>query len=75
MPEDSLLIGIIAVIAGAIAAVSGFGIGSLLTPVLMRSMPTGHGVPALGRIPEAAYRRIVGSLLLALGGTLLAPAW
>jgi uncharacterized membrane protein YfcA len=75
MPEDSLLIGIIAVIAGAIAAVSGFGIGSLLTPVLMRSMPTGHGVPALGRIPEATYRRIIGGLLLALGGSLLAAAW
>ena len=33
-------LGAAAVVAGAIAAVSGFGIGSILTPVLMLSMPT-----------------------------------
>jgi uncharacterized membrane protein YfcA len=41
-----------AVLAGAIAAVSGFGIGSLLTPVLMLSMPTAHAVAVLA-IPHA----------------------
>jgi hypothetical protein len=40
------------VLAGAIAAVSGFGIGSLLTPVLMLSMPTAHAVAVLA-IPHA----------------------
>jgi uncharacterized membrane protein YfcA len=41
-----------AVLAGAIAAVSGFGIGSLLTPLLMLSMPTAHAVAVLA-IPHA----------------------
>jgi hypothetical protein len=40
------------VLAGAVAAVSGFGIGSLLTPVLMVSMPTAHAVAVLA-IPHA----------------------
>jgi len=40
------------VLAGAIAAVSGFGIGSLLTPILMLSMPTPHAVAVLA-IPHA----------------------
>lgn len=39
-------------IAGAIAAVSGFGIGSLLTPLLVLSMPTAHAVAVLA-IPHA----------------------
>jgi uncharacterized membrane protein YfcA len=41
-----------AVLAGAIAAVSGFGVGSLLTPVLMLSMPTAEAVAVLA-IPHA----------------------
>ena len=41
-----------AVIAGGIAALSGFGIGSLLTPMLMISMPTSHAV-AIVAIPHA----------------------
>jgi uncharacterized protein len=40
------------VLAGAVAAVSGFGIGSLLTPLLMLSMPTAHAV-AVTAIPHA----------------------
>ena len=40
------------VLAGAIAAVSGFGIGSLLTPLLMLSMPPAHAVAVLA-IPHA----------------------
>jgi hypothetical protein len=43
---------VVAVVAGAVAAVSGFGIGSLLTPVLMLSMPTAHAVAVLA-IPHA----------------------
>ena len=41
-----------AIVAGAVAAVSGFGIGSLLTPVLMLSMPIREAV-ALLAIPHA----------------------
>jgi uncharacterized membrane protein YfcA len=53
MPLDSpWLIGATAVFAGAIAAVSGFGIGSLLTPVLMLSMPAEHAI-AVVAIPHA----------------------
>lgn len=33
------------------------------------------GVPMLERIPEGAYRRLVGALLLVLGVVLLASAW
>jgi uncharacterized membrane protein YfcA len=40
-----------AILAGAVAAVSGFGIGSLLTPVLMLSMPI-HEAVALLAIPH-----------------------
>jgi uncharacterized protein len=43
---------VVAVVAGGIAAVSGFGIGSLLTPVLILSMPTTHAVAVLA-IPHA----------------------
>jgi uncharacterized membrane protein YfcA len=50
--EASWPIGIAAVLAGAVAAVSGFGIGSLLTPLLMLSMPTAHAVAVLA-IPHA----------------------
>ena len=39
-------------LAGSIAAVSGFGIGSVLTPLLMLSMPTAHAVAVLA-IPHA----------------------
>jgi hypothetical protein len=50
---DSLwLVGAVAVLAGAIAAVSGFGIGSLLTPLVMLWMPTAHAVAILA-IPHA----------------------
>ena len=48
---------VVAVAAGAIAAVSGFGIGSLLTPVLMVSMPTAHAVAVLA-IPHAVATTI-----------------
>jgi uncharacterized membrane protein YfcA len=50
--EVSWMIGAVAVIAGAIAAVSGFGIGSLLTPVLIISMPTADAVAVIA-IPHA----------------------
>lgn len=43
--------GALAVIAGAIAVVSGFGIGSVLTPFLMLRMPTSHAV-AIVAIPH-----------------------
>jgi len=33
------------------------------------------GVPLLGRIPETMYRRMIGALLLILGGSLIAAAW
>jgi uncharacterized protein len=50
---DSLwIVGVVAVLAGAVAAVSGFGIGSLLTPLLMLWMPTPHAVAILA-IPHA----------------------
>jgi uncharacterized membrane protein YfcA len=42
----------VAVVAGAVAAVSGFGIGSLLTPVLLLSMPAADAV-AVVAIPHA----------------------
>ena len=41
-----------AVLAGAIAGVSGFGLGSLLTPVLMLSMPAAEAVAILA-LPHA----------------------
>ncbi len=47
-----MLIGAAAIVAGAVAAVSGFGIGSLLTPLLLLSMPTAHAVAILA-IPHA----------------------
>jgi len=50
--DSPWLVGVVAVLAGAVAAVSGFGIGSLLTPLLMLSMPTSHAVAILA-IPHA----------------------
>jgi uncharacterized membrane protein YfcA len=41
-----------AAVAGGIAAVSGFGIGSVLTPLLLASMPAAHAVAVLA-IPHA----------------------
>jgi uncharacterized protein len=46
------LIGTAAILAGAVAAVSGFGIGSLLTPLLLLSMPANEAVAILS-IPHA----------------------
>jgi uncharacterized membrane protein YfcA len=64
-----------------VAAVSGFGIGSLLTPVLMLWMPTAHavavlaiGVPILGRMSTNVYRRLIGALLLLLALSLVFAA-
>jgi uncharacterized membrane protein YfcA len=51
------LLGAVAVLAGAIAAVSGFGIGSLLTPLLMLSLPPAHAV-AVAAIPHAVATTI-----------------
>jgi uncharacterized membrane protein YfcA len=44
--------GAAATLAAAVAAVSGFGIGSLLTPLLLLSMPANHAVAILA-IPHA----------------------
>src|SRR5918999_4309358 len=52
MTESVWLLGGAAVLAGAIASVSGFGIGSLLTPLLMLSMPATHAVAVLA-LPHA----------------------
>jgi uncharacterized protein len=51
----------VAILAGAIAAVSGFGIGSLLTPLLVLSMPTAEAV-AVVAIPHfiATALRLAG---------------
>jgi uncharacterized membrane protein YfcA len=46
------LFGLVAVVGGAIAAVSGFGIGSVLTPFLLISFPTAEAV-AIVAIPHA----------------------
>jgi uncharacterized membrane protein YfcA len=46
------LLGAAAVLAGAVAGASGFGIGSLLTPLLLLTMPTNHAVAVLA-IPHA----------------------
>lgn len=55
--EHALLIGAVAIVAGAVAAVSGFGIGSLLTPVLVLSMPTARAVAVLA-LPHAVATAI-----------------
>lgn len=46
-----------AIVAGAIASVSGFGIGSLMTPLLMLWMPASHAVAVLA-IPHAVATAI-----------------
>lgn len=73
MLDSPWLVGAAAIVAGAVAAVSGFGIGSLLTPLLVLSMPTAHAVAVLA-IPDSTYRRLVGGLLLLLGISLFATA-
>lgn len=50
--DEIALVAAAAVLAGAVAAVSGFGIGSLLTPLLLLSMPASHAV-AVVAIPHA----------------------
>jgi uncharacterized membrane protein YfcA len=50
--DEIALVAAASVAAGAIAAVSGFGIGSLLTPLLMVWMPAAHAV-AVVAIPHA----------------------
>jgi uncharacterized membrane protein YfcA len=50
--DSPWLLGAAAVLAGAVAAVSGFGIGSLLTPLLMLSLPAAHAV-AVVALPHA----------------------
>jgi uncharacterized membrane protein YfcA len=48
----AVAVGLAAVLAGAIAAVSGFGIGSLLTPLFLLAMPAQHAV-AVVAVPHA----------------------
>lgn len=57
MPASEWILAAASVVAGAIAAVSGFGIGSLLTPLLMLWMPTAHAVAVLA-IPHAVATTI-----------------
>lgn len=53
MPDVPIwLAGLVSILAGAVAGVSGFGIGSLLTPLLMLSLPAGAAV-AVVAIPHA----------------------
>jgi uncharacterized membrane protein YfcA len=52
MPDSLVVVGVVAIVAGAVAAVSGFGIGSLLTPLLLLSMPAAHAVVVIA-IPHA----------------------
>lgn len=52
MLDSPLVVALVAVAAGAVAAVSGFGLGSILTPLLMLSFPTSSAV-ALVAIPHA----------------------
>jgi uncharacterized membrane protein YfcA len=52
MPDSLWLVGGVSMLAGAIASVSGFGIGSLLTPLLMLSMPAAAAVATVA-IPHA----------------------
>jgi uncharacterized protein len=52
IPESPWLLGAAAIVAGSVAAVSGFGIGSLLTPLLLLSMPAARAVAVLA-IPHA----------------------
>jgi len=50
--DSPLVVAAAAVAAGAVAAVSGFGLGSILTPLLMLSFPTSSAV-AIVAIPHA----------------------
>ena len=50
--DDQLAFGLVAVLGGAVAAVSGFGIGSLLTPFLLLSFPASEAV-AIVAVPHA----------------------
>lgn len=52
MADSPLVVALVAVAAGAVAAVSGFGLGSVLTPLLMLSFPTSSAV-AIVAIPHA----------------------
>ena len=52
MPDSPLIVALVAVAAGAVAAVSGFGLGSILTPLLMLSFPASSAV-AIVAIPHA----------------------
>ena len=52
MADSALIVALAAVVAGAVAAVSGFGLGSILTPLLMLSFPTSSAV-AIVAIPHA----------------------
>ncbi len=49
--ESPVVFGLVAVAAGAVAAVSGFGIGSLLTPFLLVSFPVAEAV-AIVAVPH-----------------------
>lgn len=49
---ELLLVATVAMVAGGVAAVSGFGIGSLMTPLLMVWMPAAHAIAVLA-IPHA----------------------
>ncbi len=57
-------------VAGTIASVAGFGIGSLLTPLFA----TRVGERFLRRVPEHIFRMIVSLVVLALAVTMLAAA-
>jgi uncharacterized membrane protein YfcA len=50
-PDSPLIVALAALVAGAIAAISGFGIGSILTPLLLLSFPAPAAV-ALVAIPH-----------------------
>ena len=72
---DQLIVGVAALAAGAIAAVSGFGVGSLLTPVLALEHGTRVAV-ALVAVPHlvgtavrlaALWRQVDRQVLLRFG--------
>src|SRR5689334_24115995 len=65
MPADTLflaLLAVVAILAGAIASVSGFGIGSLLTPVLAMRVGTKLAVAAVS-LPHLAATALRFGLL------------
>jgi hypothetical protein len=53
------LVAVVGLLAAGVAAVVGFGIGSLLTPAFAL-----YGV---GRVPQGMFRRVVAVLLIVLG--------